>query len=349
MNKTICILFLFFLLSNCTKDVELQEQADDFFHLEEKGAYLPLWVRGNTASGKILLYIQGGPGLNTIDFAAVDYAGWKKNLEKNYALAYWDQRGTGNSQGVYELESVNLKQYLIDLRKIVLFLKNQYPENEIYLFGHSFGGWLSYLYLRDYADAPIVAGAIAANAPFTTDHNEERWLFRHDFLLNTAQSKIAAGEDVDYWKEALEWAETHPVLEAREDQRQWSRFVYNGLTDYEVEPPLGLGVILKAVFFSSINIFPTLLNVEKLDAVADRLFKDQAGIKLLEEVDQIKAPLLLITGRFDDIAPPEELEYAFEGLGSANKQLVILPEAGHDSFLNQPEMFQEALDYFLNR
>lgn len=337
------------LFSACSEEVGLAHpEADDFFHLKEEGAYLPIWVRGNTASNKILIYIQGGPGLNTIDFATVDYPDWKNSIEQDVAVAYYDQRGMGNAQGDFSMESVSLDQYILDLRKIVLLLQHQYPDAELYLFGHSFGGWLAYLYDRQYNTDPVIAGIIAANAPFTTDHQDIRWEFRRDFLLRVGRDFIEKGEAVEYWQEAIDWAEVHHEIDEVEERRQWNRYVINGLSDYEVEIPLSTGTVLKALFASSINVFPTLLDIERLDAVADRLFADEEGINLLNDLDQIQSPLLLITGSYDDIAPVEEFEFALDQIGSDVKRFEILPDAGHDAMLNQPEMFRALLREFVN-
>ncbi|MEL7122659.1 MAG: alpha/beta hydrolase [Bacteroidota bacterium] len=333
----------------CSEKISLASENEDyFFHVKEEGAYLPVWVRGNVSSKKILLYVQGGPGLNTIDFATVDYMGWEGTLEKDYAIAYYDQRGMGNAQGDFDWESISLDQYMKDLRKIVFAIKTQYPETDVYLFGHSFGGWLSYLYEVTYADEPVVDGVIAMNAPFSTDKNEIRWTFRHAFLKRVAEDFIEKEIEMEYWTEVFNWTNEHPVIDELEERRQWNRYVINGLSAYEIEPKLGLGKILKGVFASSINIFPTLLDVEKQDKVADLLFADQDGIELLDRLAEMQSPLLMITGSYDDIAPAEELEFAFEQIGSIKKQLVVLPDAGHDSMLNQPEQFRKAIKDFVN-
>ena len=323
-------------------------QENYFFHLKENEAYLPVWVRGNVASGKILLYIQGGPGLNTMDFATVDYAGWENTVEKDYAIAYYDQRGTGNAQGTFELESVSLAQYLKDIKKIVQVIQHHYPGAEIYLFGHSFGGWLAYLYTLEYPTDPLVEGIIAMNAPFTTDHNETRWTFRHQFLERVASDFVESGTNSDFWSQALAWAEANPSISDLEQKRAWNRWVIEGLGAYEVEPELRTGKVLKAIFASSLNVFPTLTAQDRLDKVSNLLFEDQQGINLLARLAEIKLPILMITGSYDDIAPAEELEFALGQLGSAEKQLVILPDAGHDSMINQPEQFRETIKQFFN-
>lgn len=347
LNNNLLFIALIFFSFGCTEKLSVDTtKANYFFHVKEQGAYLPVWVRGNTSSSKILLYIQGGPGLNTIDFATIDYSSWENTLENDFAIAYYDQRGTGNAQGNFDLNSISLNQYLIDLRKVVQAIKAQYPNKEVYLFGHSFGGWLAYLYALNYQTSPLVDGLVTANAPFTTDHNDIRWNFRHAFLDRVATNFIEQNENIAYWQEVQSWLEDHLVIDEREEYRQWNRYVIEGLGEYEVEVPLETGKILKAIFASSINAFPNL-SQSKLDKVSDRLFEDQEGLNLLEQLNEIRLPILMVTGSYDDIAPPEEFQFAFEKIGSINKFFEILPDAGHDAMLNQPELFRKIINEFL--
>ncbi|MEM7369826.1 MAG: alpha/beta hydrolase [Bacteroidota bacterium] len=57
--------------------------------------------------------------------------------------------------------------------------------------------------------------------------------------------------------------------------------------------------------------------------------------------------ILLITGRFDDIAPPEEMEAILDKISSKDKELIIIPEAGHDPALDQPDIFQATISNFV--
>ena len=89
--KTLCF---FILLASCQKE-ELWYEGDYFF-LRHKGADMPIWVRGNTQSNIFILHLHGGPGGSSID------EGVEKvylPLESDYAMVYWDQRGSGASQG----------------------------------------------------------------------------------------------------------------------------------------------------------------------------------------------------------------------------------------------------------
>jgi hypothetical protein len=70
--------------------------AGDRFSVAHEGAVLPVWVRGNTTSGKFIIYLHGGPGASGI---AVALAGFLRELEGRYGLVYLGPAQLGTRQG----------------------------------------------------------------------------------------------------------------------------------------------------------------------------------------------------------------------------------------------------------
>ncbi len=83
-----------FTLSSCEKSEFFK--TGEYFFLRSEGADMPVWVRGNQNGRVFILVLHGGPGSR-----ASEYIGLPSfdALEKEYALVYWDQRASGNSQG----------------------------------------------------------------------------------------------------------------------------------------------------------------------------------------------------------------------------------------------------------
>lgn len=338
------IIFLMGLMAACQPNVQPSPQANDYFHVKTADAFLPVWVRGNTSSNKILLYIAGGPGGSGIDIAKVDYQRWKETLEQDYAIAYYDQRGTGNNQGTFDLSSVTLSQYTSDIQQIVQLLRDQYKEAEIYLMGHSFGGYLVYHYLHEYGQEELVAGSIALNAPASTDADPERWSYRRSYLQGIAQELVAHPEDSSHWQSALSWLEAYPEIATDEEKRQWNQFVEVAVV--EADRPITISEVLGVVFFSPYNYFSAYA-YGKLEQVEQQMFQEGYQSRMIEKLDRIDQRILLMTGRFDDIAPPEEMTVILDQLSSTDKELIIIPDAGHDLALDQPALFQTAIQGFV--
>ena len=339
----ITLTFAVTLLTGCGEKFELATDTDDFHYLLVEEAYLPIRVRGNTASGKILLFVQGGPGGSAIDFAEIDYPEWGNTLEAEYAVAYYDQRGTGNGQGTYDAESISFAQYIEDIDQIVRFLAEKYPGTELYLMGHSFGGYLTMRYMLDRGDDSPVAKYINLNGTASSDADPERWVFRRDWLLTIARERIAANDESNYWTEVETYLLDHPVLDTLDEWRFWNQTVEEKIYPNYEDPPITAGDAVDVLFTSPYNFFNTYLGYGHLDEVEQRLFDEWKAFRLVERLDEITGPLLILTGRYDDGTPPEEVQFIFDEISSIDKEMVVLPEAGHYSFYHQPELFMEAI------
>ena len=127
MKKHLILSIIFvFLLGSCDDQLLSKDyQGGDWFYLESKGAIMPVWVTGNKSSKVFVLYLHGGPGGSAI--GSVYMAGLRK-MKSDYAIVYWDQRGSGESKGNAKPESFTLEQCVEDLWKLVHILRYKYQE-----------------------------------------------------------------------------------------------------------------------------------------------------------------------------------------------------------------------------
>ena len=346
MRYSFFLLLTLSLTLSCCENPEISTNADDFFNIEENNAVLPVWIRGNTSSGKIILFLQGGPASPAIDFARVDYPGWRKTLEKDFAIAYFDYRGVGNKQGTFDLNTVSYGQYMKDVHKILLFLKAKYNNPELFILGHSWGGYLAYHYLLHYQSVTSVKGFISADGSITTDYEAIRWQYRKAYLNRITTEFINAQEDVAFWMEVQSWIDATDVIDTDEEKMQWN--IYVAKATAEADYPVGTSDYLKVAFFSPYNIL-SYLATGKDDVVSNKLFEEEKDFHILDQINHITLPVLFITGQYDDVAPPEELKVAYERIGSVNKHFTVINDAGHESFLNSPIEFHKRVVDFINQ
>jgi len=340
-------LFAAMLLVSC-EQFERTERADIFYHIEAGKTEIPVMIKGNTSSDRFVIFINGGPGLTTLDVASTDMLGWSETLEQEIAMVYYDQRGTGNAQGNIDPESITLEANISDLHQIVLSIQTQYPGASIYLMGHSFGGFIGQNYLLQQGNQDLISGWININGSTIID-SEKEWTYRWQFLVDLANELYA--EDTEKWSEALSWAENNKSIVSTEQKNEWRGFIgFPGegvLPDEYIE--LSTSMVLRIVFASSYNIFPAYLS-SNLNTVAKQLYEDVKGTDLLTELHRINLPVLTLWGKYDDILPPQLGRAAFDTLGtpSAHKTFILFEESGHQPFINEPEKFgSSVLDFVL--
>lgn len=339
---------LFVLLISCEK-FTVEENADTFFHVQINKADIPVWIKGNTASQKFIIYINGGPGLTSIDVARADMFNWSNSLESDFAMVYYDQRGCGNAQGNFTEQDININQYLLDLDGIIQVINDKYFNPEIYLMGHSFGSFIGAKYLLQQEFQNKIQGWISIDGAYNFDY-DLTWSYRREFLRSVAMEQINLGQDDAHWQNALTWTDENIAIITKEQKEKWREFIgYPGgkiLPDESVG--LNLHQYLSIGFNSSYNTFPAYMS-NNLNRVNDLLNAEVEGINLINSVHNIKIPSLFIWGKYDDLIPPQEGKEVFKNLGTLDlyKTFVELENSSHEPFISSPNEFYKAIKEFM--
>lgn len=348
--RFLILIALVALLNSCDK-FETATDSDTFFHVKMEGTELPVWVKGNTAFSKFIVYINGGPGLTSIDVAKADMFDWSSGLEENFAMVYYDQRGCGNAQGNIDESTLTISQYVNDLDAIIAVLNAKYQNPEIYLMGHSFGGFIGINYLLKNNNQNKIKGWISIDGAYNFDYDLS-WQYRRTFLINIANEEISKSNMINHWNAALEWANNNPVITTREQKNEWRGFIgWPGeIIIPEETATLSARQYLEIGFFSSYNPFPAYLSAN-LEIVNDKLNEDAEGKNMINEVSGVTLPSLLIWGRYDDLIVPEEGQDVFTNFGTAqnDKYFVILPNSSHEPYISDPDNFKKAVIGFVTK
>jgi pimeloyl-ACP methyl ester carboxylesterase len=119
---------------------ELEGSISTIEKVEVGGIQQGLIIRGEDITKPVLLFLHGGPG--TPEFAVLQES--DLNLEKNFVVVYWDQRGAGLSYASdIPAATMNVDQLIEDTKELSEILKTRFDEEKLFLMGHSWGGDLS--------------------------------------------------------------------------------------------------------------------------------------------------------------------------------------------------------------
>lgn len=341
MKKTIVLLLLLVVST-----IANAQKAKDFFYAEPETKSLPVFVRGDVGSKKIILYVQGGDAENGIDFGRSDYPKWKNSLETKVAIAYFDQRGLNMAARKIDTSKINTRQVSKDIIAIAKALKEKYNA-EIHLMGHSLGGQDVLKCLAEFPEeTSFIQSGIVLNTPITTDFSPERYTtYRPEYLKNIAKGFLEKKIDTAFWKEAYDWMEVRDSISTIEDSKTWNYYVDNAFSP--AKRKIGLGMVFKVIFSRPYNPIK-YLNQKDNQLVGDKLWDTEKTLwdsgkqtTLWELLPKIEHSVFLLTGRYDAIAVPEEMTAA-NGL-IKNSELLILPNSGHESFLDRHNAFTDAV------
>lgn len=330
MKRIITSLFLIsILLSACNNEGDMNVTSN--LRLRHKGADMPIWVRGNIASGKLILYLHGGPG-----DCAMCYRHYFKELETNYAVAYWDQRIAGSSSGNTDVSTLTYAQFLEDTELVIDLLRQQFSNIDIYLMGHSFGVELGWQYLAKPANQVKVKGFIVVNGIYSS----YRWLYN---MREWVLARATELNDVDAKNFALE----HPLEQESILTYPWIdlyRHMYR-LDGNPVSLYSDASFVSNYIFFSPNLTFAQFTHGKHYGDVTET---DGLVFEKANELQNITIPVALFWGEKDGVVPVA-LAYETQDLLTQNSvELVLFSESWHEPFVTENHKFVKATKTFLD-
>lgn len=329
----------------CNKEQNLSNLNETLW-LRNDGADMPLYVHGNGASKKFILVLHGGPGGSGLEYRSGEYY---QPIEDRFAMVYWDQRGSGSSQGSYDESSVTIDQFTDDLYNAVLLLKGKYGSDiKIILLGHSWGGLLGTAYLADDTHESVVDAWINSDGA----HNILllNQLARRMFI-DIGNREITLGNNVSDWQEMVDYCEaitdtTNP------DPSNWSSlnsfgFRAEGLLSEVNQGASGsIGGALQQLFFSPSS--PVTGGLQGA-FINNQLFREVEVAQYSDQLHKIDVPTLVLYGRYDFVTPPGLGQEVFDEISSTDKTLIFFENSGHSPMDNQPTDFSNAVIEFVAR
>jgi proline iminopeptidase len=314
----------------------LYEQGDYFF-LRNKGADMPVWVRGNIASNVFIIHLHGGPGGSSITEAQEKaFLG----LETDHAVVYWDQRASGASQGNAKPETMTMEQFVEDLNQLVIFIKSKYSNPKLFLFGHSWGGALGTAYLTTNDFQTNFKGWIEMDGA----HNFKKGLeLSRQWGIDYANNAIAKNKDTTYWRNALTWYKANPVFNTKALLDVHSNDYLEKANGYIFDP----NNVNLANFKGGNPLSPA--GVTSSGDYAQKELEEELSKGYSNLMNKIKIPALILWGKNDGIMPVAMSKDAYDNLGTetAKKSIVLFDNAAHSPNREDPILFNSSVKNFI--
>jgi len=239
-------------------------------------------------------------------------------LSDEYQLIFYDQRGTGLSDGQLDPAAISIDQFVEDLEA----LRVAFGFEKISLMGHSWGAIIALAYAVKYQthlDHLILVDSIPVNNKFLIEFsNTLQQRIQH--LSADAQHELTTTC-------ANSSAELSPKVMDECNRLDAQLRFYD-----PAKAPVAWAMDKS-----------TLKNSPTVHALMNNSFN-----KMQHDIDTqlptLQVPTLIIHGDFDPI-PLASSEYLHEQIPRA--QIVVITESGHFPFIEQPEQFVAALRAFL--
>ncbi len=152
------------------------------------GAEQGVLIRGHNTANPVLLYLAGGPGQSSLPHPRVIF----EDLEKDFTIVSWDQRGTGKSYAALDpTAGLTPERAVADTIELTYYLRERFDEDKIYLLGESYGTILGVLTVQQ---RPDLYHAFIGSGQMVNVAETDRLIYR-GLLANaeqTGDTKLAA-------------------------------------------------------------------------------------------------------------------------------------------------------------
>lgn len=310
---------------------------------------MPVKISGHTSSDTYIVFLPGGPSGDGHIYRST-FPVFRKKIEPLYGMVYYDQRGSGNCQGVYDTATLNLEQLSEDLDKIIQVLNTDFGASNIFLMGYSYGGALGMSYLQEPDRQASVKGFISIEGAFDRRYQKD---YQNKMISYWLDQWVAEGFIDDYKAlgEGYSCFEEEDLLKCRTDSTRLRQKVEDRITQIEQynQFKVNLGSVSKLLgfaLFSQSNPIWSSINENQNATYFHREFDD---LLISNQVTGIKTPVLFITGRYDTNVPVLDAQNIFEKIGTADdkKRLEILEKSGHLPMLTEPEQLSKYILRFI--
>ncbi len=338
--KIVVLILILMSVSSCSKGDDDINDLSETIYVRHKQADMPAYIHGNASEKVFLIVLHGGPGGTGLQYRINTI---KSEIEKNNAVVYFDQRGSGNSQGSYSEADVSVDLMAEDVLALVKVLKAKYGnDSRFFLMGHSWGGTLGpAALLKDQKD---FLGWIDVDG----SHDPKGAYNAYKIALKEmADEQIVLQNNVEYWKGVQDVVKSVGASYSDDDFYKLNRETHNA------EKKLADDNIINESKFdgesgSQYNFFTNNWNSGKIQSILVKkgLF---SKVSFTNRLSEIKIPSLVLWGKYDIIVPIVYAQEAYDNLGSRDKELFIFERSAHSPMFSEPDLFAEKVIEFINQ
>ncbi|MGI8436308.1 MAG: alpha/beta fold hydrolase [Chthoniobacterales bacterium] len=285
-------------------------------------------IRGWDRTKPLLLFLHGGPGFPQMPFAHLN-----AELERDFVVVQWDQRGAGKSYSwSIPDDSMRVAQFVADAHELVQLLLARFGVRKCYLVAHSWGSLFGAQLVAQHPELFFAYVGIGQTVDLPqTEH------VLYQFALDSARrdhNQKAIGDlerigppphsDANH-KFMTKWVDYYSEREHPSLSRLW-------MTRLALESPA----------YSWIDLCKIPLGVRYSFA---QLWKEIFyKTNLFKQAPRLEVPVYFLLGRHDRVVTWEVAERYFNALDAPRgKQLIWFEDSGHWPQFEESQKYRHTL------
>jgi pimeloyl-ACP methyl ester carboxylesterase len=276
-----------------------------------------------------LLVVQGGPALPMLH--EVTKFQRLLNLERDFLVAYWEQRGCGDAPQK-DAKSASLPQQVEDLRSMLQWLHAE-TKQRVILLGISIGGTIVLRAVERDADRAKAAIAVSPDAQ-TTSSDACSYAFLQEQALRASSRRLR--------RRVLKLGQP-PYLDTAAFQRRASLLADLSTIEYGKTFP----TLLREMLFDMIRTygaFGAVRALRNMNLVQRRLLPEIGSLDLFANPPRVAIPVHYVFGERDALTPASIVERLPEAIAAPASTVIRVPDAGHMVHFDRPDIVRSIVE-----
>ncbi len=334
--KMILIVMLLFIVIRLvcptwTPSIKGENSISELTKVDINGVGLEVMIRGTNRNNPVLIFVHGGPCWSEIPYVRK----YQENLEKDFTIVHYDQRGSGKSYEFGEdYAGVTATTHTNDLIALTEYITEYLEKEQVILIGHSYGTYIATMAVAQRPD--LYQAYIGIGQVSNTIESELSSLKK----CITAAENAGNEKDVSYLKsleEAISQGETNVP---RSYVRKYG-FAARKIDD-NVDYWIGF------LFGTEYNLLDAIRIYSSSGKYQDALIMEEVENPITDRVTEINIPVYFVMGKYDGMTSPEVAEeYLYNLTGEGTKEFILYEESAHyPQFEEEEEFYQWMLDTF---
>ena len=296
---------------------------DETITLDINGS--PQWIRLCAMRTGLppLLIVQHGPGVPLLH--EVKKFRRRLDLERDYLVVYWEQRGCGNAPAE-EARRVSLAQQVEDLLAVLTWVGDRTGQS-VLLFGVSLGATIALLAAARGGER---VKAVIANSPDLRTHDADTAV---DAFLQRQVRRAGTGR----LRRTLAKLGPPPYLEPHTFRRRAILLTDLGTIERDTTFNAALREMLIAMV-RSYGVIGIVRALRNMNIIQRRMLADVAPLDLLSHPPRIAAPVHFVFGEHDALTAAFMSNELPGRIGGPGTTAIRVPDAGHLVHFDRPDI-----------
>lgn len=293
---------------------------------------IEIMIRGCNKMNPVILFVHGGPCCSEIPYVAK----YQKQLEKDFTIVHYDQRGSGKSFEFFkDYSNVSVDTHVNDLLALTEYVEKYLGKEKVILAGHSFG---TYIGIKAAAQKPEL----------------------YEAYVGIGQMSDTAAGELDSLKKCISAAESTENTDDITKLKSLSSDIENGKAIVPREYVRKYGFAARKINEDSDYAEGFLLRLEYnlLDVIRfyrgsmknqQSLINESLDKPITECVKEMKIPTYFVMGKYDCMTSPEAAKRYLDSIKcNDEKEFIEFKNSAHyPQFEESDEFYKWLCEKFL--